>query len=587
MDQKPSFESLPLSEEVKKAIAELEYTEPSPIQLQSIPLIVEGHDVIGQAQTGTGKTAAFGLPAIDKIDTKNRNTQCIILCPTRELAVQVSNNIKKYSKYKRGLSSLAIYGGESIDRQIRSLDQGVHIVVGTPGRVIDHIDRGTLNLKNIHTVILDEADEMLNMGFIDDIKEILSNTPEERQTILFSATMPREIMELTRKFQKNPEIIKITKKEITVSNIDQRYFETRSEHKVELLCRLLDFHQIKLSLIFCNTKRKVDELVEDLQKRGYAAEGLHGDLRQTSRNQVMAKFRSGVLNILIATDVAARGIDVNDVEAVFNYDLPLDSENYVHRIGRTGRAGRSGYSFSFVGSRDRRLLSDIMNYTKAEIVKHNAPSTADVKSAKAKAFIISLNKSIEGADLTEFVERLEELSAESGADIKQIAAFLLKDKLKFDNIDESIDLNGGGSRDGRRGSRDFESRDSFKGGRDRERTSRGRDDRGERSFSDRGAKSTFSRGERVERAPREQGARTAGMTRLFMNAGKKDRLRPNDIVGAITGETEIKGSQIGNIDMFDKFCFVEVPVNMVNEVIDKMAQRKIKGLKVNFEVAND
>ena len=219
MDQKPSFESLPLSEEVKKAIAELEYTEPSPIQLQSIPLIVEGHDVIGQAQTGTGKTAAFGLPAIDKIDTKNRNTQCIILCPTRELAVQVSNNIKKYSKYKRGLSSLAIYGGESIDRQIRSLDQGVHIVVGTPGRVIDHIDRGTLNLKNIHTVILDEADEMLNMGFIDDIKEILSNTPEERQTILFSATMPREIMELTRKFQKNPEIIKITKKEITVSNI--------------------------------------------------------------------------------------------------------------------------------------------------------------------------------------------------------------------------------------------------------------------------------------------------------------------------------------------------------------------------------
>ncbi len=228
-----------------------------------------------------------------------------------------------------------------------------------------------------------------------------------------------------------------------------------------------------------------------------------------------------------------------------------------------------------------------MNYTKAEIVKHNAPSTADVKSAKAKAFIISLNKSIEGADLTEFVERLEELSAESGADIKQIAAFLLKDKLKFDNIDESIDLNGGGSRDGRRGSRDFESRDSFKGGRDRERTSRSRDDRGERSFSDRGAKSTFSRGERVERAPREQGARTAGMTRLFMNAGKKDRLRPNDIVGAITGETEIKGSQIGNIDMFDKFCFVEVPVNMVNEVIDKMAQRKIKGLKVNFEVAND
>lgn len=576
-EQKLSFTDLPLSDEVQRAIAEMEYTEPSPIQFQSIPFIVEGHDVIGQAQTGTGKTAAFGLPAIDKIDTKNRATQCIILCPTRELAVQVSNNIKKYSKYKRGLSSLAIYGGESIERQIRSLDQGVHIVVGTPGRVIDHIDRGTLVLDDIHTVILDEADEMLNMGFIDDIKTILSNTPEERQTILFSATMPREIMELTRRFQKNPQIVKITKKEITVSNIDQRYYDARSEHKVELLCRLLDFHQIKLSLIFCNTKRKVDELVEDLQKRGYAAEGLHGDLRQTSRNQVMAKFRSGVLNILIATDVAARGIDVNDVEAVFNYDLPLDSENYVHRIGRTGRAGRSGYSFSFVGSRDRRLLSDIMNYTKAEIAKHNAPSIADVKSAKAKAFITSLNKSIEGADLSEFIEKLDELAEESGADIKQIAAFLLKDKLKFDNIDASIDLNGGGSRDGRRSERSFESRDSFKGGRDRER-------RSERFSSDRGSKSSFSRG---DREPREKGARTAGMTRLFMSAGKKDRLRPNDIVGAITGETEIKGSQIGNIDMFDKFSFVEVPKDLVHEVIDKMAQRKIKGLKVNFEVAND
>lgn len=606
MDQKPSFEFLPLSEEVKKAIAELEYTEPSPVQLQSIPLIAEGHDVIAQSQTGTGKTAAFGLPAIDKIDIKNRDTQCIILCPTRELAVQVSTNIKKYSKYRRGLTSLAIYGGESIERQIRSLDQGVHIVVGTPGRVIDHIDRGTLQLENIHTVILDEADEMLNMGFIDDIKTILSNTPEERQTILFSATMPREIKDLTKKFQKNPQEIKITKKEITTTNIEQRYYDVRSEHKVELLSRLLDAHQIKLSLIFCNTKRKVDELVEELQAKGYAAEGLHGDLRQASRNQVMNKFRNGTLNILIATDVAARGIDVNDVEAVFNYDLPLDAENYVHRIGRTGRAGRSGLAFSFVGSRDRRLLSDIMSYTKAEIAKHPAPSVADVKNAKAAAFIASLNKAIEGADLSEFVNRLEVLAEESGADIKQIAAYLLKEKLKFDNLNESVDLNASGSRDGGRrsfegrseGGRSFGDRDRRSGGNDRgrERSYGGDRERSfgdrprsggdrERSFGDR-PRSTGDR-PRSERPAREKGARTPGMTRLFMNAGKMDRLRPNDIVGAITGETTVKGTQIGNIDMFDKFSFVEVPQNMVNEVMDKMSQRKIKGLNINFEISND
>ncbi|MFN8436928.1 MAG: DEAD/DEAH box helicase [Cytophagales bacterium] len=587
MEQKPSFELLPLSDEVKRAIAEMEYTEPSPIQFQSIPLIAEGHDVIGQAQTGTGKTAAFGLPAIDKIDTKNRNVQCIILCPTRELALQVSNNIKKYAKYKRGLTSLAVYGGESIERQIRSLDQGAQIVVGTPGRVIDHLDRGTLDLSTVHTVILDEADEMLNMGFIDDIKTILSNTPEERQTILFSATMPREIMELTRRFQKNPEIIKITRKEITTTNIEQRYYDVRSEHKVELLCRLLDFHQIKLSLIFCNTKKKVDELVEDLQRKGYAAEGLHGDMRQTSRNQVMSKFRHGVLNILIATDVAARGIDVNDVEAVFNYDLPLDAENYVHRIGRTGRAGRSGFSFSFVSGRDRRLLNDIMAYTKADIAKHEAPSIADVKIAKTNAFITNLNKSTESADLSEFIDRLDTLAEQSGADIKQIAAYLLKEKLKFDNIDETVDLTAAnnarrgsdrmGSDRGARSDRRSGSRD----GRDF-REGRERGERGERSGSDRSR--SFDRGPKTERV---KGARTSGMARLFINAGKKDRLRPNDIVGAITGETEIKGSQIGNIDMFDKYSFVEVPKNMANEVIDKMSQRKIKGLKVNFEVAND
>ncbi|MFQ3574977.1 MAG: DEAD/DEAH box helicase, partial [Cytophagales bacterium] len=277
------FSDIGLSEELINAVTEMGYTEPSSIQAEAIPLLLEGHDLIGQAQTGSGKTAAFGIPALEKIDIRNLGVQCIVLCPTRELAVQVNNVFKNLSKYKKGLRTTAIYGGESIERQIKTLREGVHVVIGTPGRVIDHIDRGTLELDEVNTVILDEADEMLNMGFIDDIRTILSNTPEERQTVLFSATMPKEILDLTRKFQKDPKHVKIAKKEVTVSSIEQRYYDVRNDLKKELLGRLLDFYNLKLVLVFCNTKRMVDELVEDLQHKGFSAEGLHGDLRQAQR----------------------------------------------------------------------------------------------------------------------------------------------------------------------------------------------------------------------------------------------------------------------------------------------------------------
>jgi ATP-dependent RNA helicase DeaD len=402
-----SFLDFGLSEEIIKSIKDLGYLEPSPIQTQAIPLLLKGHDIIGQAQTGSGKTAAFGIPAIEKINTQSSYIQCLVLCPTRELAIQVNTVFKKLGKYKPNFKTAAIYGGESIEKQIKTLKNGVHSVIGTPGRILDHLERGTLNLNHVETVILDEADEMLNMGFIDDIKTILSKVPEKRQTVFFSATMPDEILELTKKFQKNPVHVKIAKKEVTVSSIEQKYYYVKSELKKELLCRILDYYDLQRVLVFCNTKRMVDDLVEFLQSKGYSAEGLHGDMRQGQRNLVMNKFRQGILKILIATDVAARGIDVENVEAVFNYDLPLDVENYVHRIGRTGRAGRSGLSFSFVSKNEKRRLKEIENYTKASIEHCQPPTVDELVESKRKRILENLKLLINTEDLTPYITILK------------------------------------------------------------------------------------------------------------------------------------------------------------------------------------
>ena len=353
------FEDLPISDEIKRSIAEIGFEEPSPIQAQSIPVILSGKDVIGQAQTGTGKTAAFSIPILEKVDPNNKHLQAIVLCPTRELAIQVSKEIRKLGKFKSGIKTLPVYGGQPIDRQIKALKSGVQVVIGTPGRVIDHINRKTLKLDDVKMVVLDEADEMLDMGFREDIELILNQTPIERQTTFFSATMPKEILELTKLYQHEPEIIKVVRKELTVPNIKQFYIETRRANKLEVLCRLIDVYNPKLSVVFCNTKRGSDELVSELQARGYFADALHGDLKQTQRDIVMDKFRQGTIDILVATDVAARGIDVDDVDMVFNYDLPQDEEYYVHRIGRTGRAGREGVSFSFVYGKEMRKMRDI------------------------------------------------------------------------------------------------------------------------------------------------------------------------------------------------------------------------------------
>ncbi|MEE3457694.1 MAG: DEAD/DEAH box helicase, partial [Lachnospiraceae bacterium] len=381
------FAALGLDERILRAISDMGFDAPSPIQEQAIPTEKAGRDVIGQAQTGTGKTAAFGLPLLEKIDPAVKKLQAVILCPTRELAIQVSDELHRYAKYLHGVRILPVYGGQDIVKQIRGLKDGTQVMVGTPGRVMDHMRRGTVKFDHVHTAVLDEADEMLDMGFIDDMNTILSELPEERQTVMFSATMPREIVDLANRFLNDPAIVRVAKKELTVPEITQYYYDVRPNRKTEVLCRLLDLYEPKLSVVFCNTKRKVDELVDELKSRGYYAEGLHGDLSQAQRDRVMGSFRKHLTEILVATDVVARGIDVEDIDAVFNYDIPQDDEYYVHRIGRTGRAGKSGTAYSLVVGREVYKLRDIQRYCRTKIIPQAIPSLGDINEIRSEKIL--------------------------------------------------------------------------------------------------------------------------------------------------------------------------------------------------------
>ena len=584
------FADLSLSEEVLNALTEMGFEKPSPIQAESIPPLLAGRDIIGQAQTGTGKTAAFGIPAIEMIDAKSKATQAIILCPTRELAVQVSEEIKKLSKFKRGLRTLAVYGGESIERQIRGLDAGAQIIVGTPGRVIDHLNRGTMKLDQVKMIILDEADEMLNMGFVEDIELILKKLPEERQSVFFSATMPRQILDLTRRFQKDPVIVKITRAEVSNPNIKQQYFEVRSDMKVEAMSRLIDLNNLKLMLAFCNTKKKVDELVEELLGRGYTAEGLHGDMRQSQRNIVMSKFKNGLVSILVATDVAARGIDVDNVEAVFNYDVPQDLEYYVHRIGRTGRAGKFGSSYTFVTRRDGGAIREIERYTKSIIERAELPAASQLAEGKLTRLAETLTNEVEKGELESY-EAIVASLVEKGLSPEAIAAAAIR--LNFGPLESKYkDVEFG---DRKRPSGDRNDRADSRGGRENRigrSEDRGRDDRGSSrdrdSFRDRSDRPVRS-GDRDRDGGsdrRERPARSSeGTTRLFINVGKSQNVRPGDIVGAIAGETGLKGSSIGQIDIFDRYTFVNVPNEKAQDVIKIMNNNTIKGLQISVEVA--
>ncbi|MCI6714888.1 MAG: DEAD/DEAH box helicase [Lachnospiraceae bacterium] len=423
------YEDAGIDSRILRAVRELGFEHMTPIQEQAIPLFMTGQDIIGQAQTGTGKTAAFGIPILQKIDPENRNLQAVILCPTRELAMQAAEELRKFAKYMHGIKVLPVYGGQDIVKQIKNLKGGVQIVVGTPGRVMDHMRRHTLKMDQVHTVVLDEADEMLNMGFRDDIETILQEMPEERQTGLFSATMPQPILDITKKYQKNASYIKMTPKEVTIPLIKQAYYQVRKQDKEEVLCRLIDYYDPKRALIFCNTKRMVDELTEHLKARGYEVEGLHGDLTQNQRDIVMNLFRSGRVGILIATDVAARGIDVSDVEAVYNYDVPEDIEYYVHRIGRTGRAGKTGRSFTLVVGREAYKIRDIERICHTKIRERKIPGAADITARKAEKILKEATQVIENEDISRSMEYILDAVALGQYSATQIAAAFMKMKL--------------------------------------------------------------------------------------------------------------------------------------------------------------
>ena len=523
------FDELNIDERILRAVEDMGFEETSPIQTQAIPAVLEGIDVIGQAQTGTGKTAAYSIPMLQKINPDVKKPQAIVLCPTRELAVQVAEEIRKLAKYMSDIKVLPVYGGQEIVRQIKSLKSGVQIIVGTPGRVMDHMRRKTVKFDSVSMVILDEADEMLDMGFRDDMETILTETPEERQTVLFSATMPKPIMEIARKFQKDAKIIKVVRKELTVSNIDQFYYEVRPKNKTEILSRLIDIYNPKLSVVFCNTKRQVDELISELKGRGYFADGIHGDMKQQQRDRVMDDFRSGKTEILIATDVAARGIDVDGVDIVFNYDLPQDEEYYVHRIGRTGRAGKSGLALSFISGREVYKLKDIERYCKTKILAKPIPSLDDVKNTKMDGIFDKIKEMIEADEHRAMLDMVEEHVNQEDYTSMDMAAALLK-MIVGDTLD---------------------------------------------------------RVDEVENFHFDENADTSRMVRLFINIGKKDKIKPSNILGVIAGESGMPGKLVGAIDMMDNYTFVDVPAIHAEKVLKAMNDNvQIKGRRVNMEKAN-
>jgi ATP-dependent RNA helicase DeaD len=523
-DEKKTFRELGLSENVLKALDDMGFEEPSPIQEQTIPMLLAGHDVIGQAQTGTGKTAAFGVPIVERWDPKVRAVQALVLTPTRELAIQVAEEVSKVGKHAR-LKTIAIYGGQSIDRQIRSLRFGVDVVIGTPGRIMDHMRRGTLNLNSVGMVVLDEADEMLDMGFVDDIEFILKETPTTRQTLLFSATMPDEIKRLAKRYMKDPQHIAVSPQQLTVPQIEQLFYEVRPAFKTEALCRVLDMENVERAICFCRTKKMVDELVEGLQARGYLAEGIHGDMNQAQRNRVMSRFKEGNVELLVATDVAARGLDIQDVTHVFNFDIPQDPESYVHRIGRTGRAGRTGIAVTFISAREFSQLRVIERVMKTRIQRKPLPSLMDVAEKQREQLKERLIKTMDDGQLAFYKEMADELLDEYDADM------LLSAALKMIAGEDKASPAASPAMD----------------------------------FGDTGAE--------------------AGMVRLFLNVGRQLGIQPADVVRSIASQSGIPGSAIGLINIYDRFTFVEVPKDVAAQVIQALQESTIKGRTVSVEPA--
>ncbi|HEX4263805.1 MAG TPA: DEAD/DEAH box helicase [Verrucomicrobiae bacterium] len=636
------FSELNLSPELLKAIDKLGFEQAAPIQAEAIPVLMQGTDVVGQSQTGSGKTAAFAIPAIEKTDPLKRVPQVLILCPTRELAVQVSEEVHKLALFKRGITALPIYGGQSYERQFYGLKQGAQIVIGTPGRVMDHMRRGTLRLETIKMVILDEVDVMLNMGFRDDIELILQSTPKERQTVFFSATIPRPIQQLIEKYSRDPKQVRIEQKALTVPTVEQVYYEVDRRYKIELLTRLIDIHDLKLGIIFCNTKRMVDDLVDHLEAQGYMADRLHGDMNQAQRDRVMNKFRKSGLEFLVATDIAARGIDVDDVQVVFNYDLPYDVEDYVHRIGRTGRAGRSGRAISFVAGREMFQIYNIERFTKMKIQRGKPPTADEVEDARANVFLDKVRATLQNSEFKREDHLIERL-LEEGFSSTDIASALL----------HHLRVGDGGSapkapreeerprperayreerperypdRHDRRSQ--FENRRDERRGPSSDRRERSSDSAPaaarpsvravpakpvssapkvtppapavpvqppakvkpevEKTFSDKEILASVSEPpKKIEAKPAPKPSRRTpdNQTRLWMNVGEEMGVAPIDIVNAIAGETGLPGKVVGTVDMRERHLFADVASEHVKGIIAKLNRSEIKGHKLKVKVA--
>jgi len=613
--EKKRFDELPLSESMLKAVKAMGFEEATPIQSESLPPLLEGRDMVGQSQTGSGKTAAFGIPAIERIDATNKATQVLILCPTRELALQVAEEIAKLTRGKPGVRELPVYGGQSYDRQLRGLRKGAHIVIGTPGRVLDHLNKGTLKLDQLTTIILDEADRMLDMGFSEEINSILGKMPEERQTVMFSATVPSGIKRLITKFTKDPVWVKIEASELTAPEIDQVWYEVDRRSKLEVLCRLIDFEDVRYGLIFCATKRMVDELVEHLSARGYLADKLHGDMSQQMRERVMNRFRKKNIEFLVATDVAARGIDVKDIEVVFNYDLPNDGEDYVHRIGRTGRAGSNGKAVTLVAGRELYKLQNIMRFTNAKIKRMNIPTVEQLMAQRANVFYDSLCTTLQEKNYRahdDLVDRLLDLGHSPTEIISALMDMLDKSSGKPPPENINIPKESSNRRDrNSRDSREPRQRSERRSDRNERPSRNSRDDRSERPSRDRREDRSDrpvhdrredrderpSRNSREDRSDRpvhdrredrdERPARPSsrdediGATRkISLSVGREHHIKPGDVLGVILGAADINRSKVGYIKLHTHKTDVELSEDVADKVKKKLEGIKFKGYRL-------
>ncbi len=550
----PPFAELGLPAALLAAIETLGYERPSPIQAMSIPTALKGRDIVGLSETGSGKTAAFVLPALTLLDVTAQYPQVLILCPTRELAVQVCEEVHRLGAKLTGLHATPVYGGAPMDRQLRALRSGAQLIVGTPGRLLDHLRRGSFDASRIKLAILDEADRMLDMGFRDEMDELLAALPAERQTLFFSATMNPGVSRLIQRFGKAPEIIEVQQKARTVSTVDQSYFEVRQRSKVEVLSRLLDMSPPRLALIFCNTKRSVDECTEDLVNRGYAADRLHGDMTQQMRERVLKRFREGSVELLVATDVAARGLDIDEIDIVFNYDLPTDPEDYVHRIGRTGRAGRSGRAVSFVFGREIYRIQSIERYTRSVIRRERIPSQEQVEGRRADLIFDSLKERLETGKFDAYQDNIDRLleQGHTPTDIAGALVTLLRES------------------SGREGSAIEEDREPER--RDP------RDSKGPKSPKDAKFQREGGPKARPERGgPRDAHSAEHGMAHMFLSLGKTHGVMAKEIVGMLYREAGLPDGCLGRITLFPKHSLVDVPEEFVHQVIDRTRNARLRG----------